>query len=180
MTRKIALSSILVVPYSRVLRKAVFTPNLSQSFSMRPPVVQLPRSFVADLSSTWSWAQLNLRLPITSLGNLIPTQPNELHDSTVMLMSCYVYNVGPHHCHKFAEQPFLLLSVSDLFYTIKQVWQWQLSCFTGDLPPLILSPSQYHNYTQPRGNFIPYASEDRPQYRWDASQSHFTFHFYEV
>uniref|UniRef100_A0A665TKW0 ATP-binding cassette sub-family A member 2 n=1 Tax=Echeneis naucrates TaxID=173247 RepID=A0A665TKW0_ECHNA len=35
----------------------------------------------------------------------------------------------------------------------------------GDLPPLILSPSQYHNYTQPRGNFIPYANEDRPQYR---------------
>uniref|UniRef100_A0A673ZFD4 ATP-binding cassette sub-family A member 2 n=1 Tax=Salmo trutta TaxID=8032 RepID=A0A673ZFD4_SALTR len=34
----------------------------------------------------------------------------------------------------------------------------------GDLPPLILSPSQYHNYTQPRGNFIPYANEDRPQY----------------
>ncbi|KAJ8285694.1 hypothetical protein GJAV_G00029870 [Gymnothorax javanicus] len=35
----------------------------------------------------------------------------------------------------------------------------------GDLPPLILSPSQYHNYTQPRGNFIPYANEDRAQYR---------------
>ncbi|XP_066509169.1 ATP-binding cassette sub-family A member 2-like [Hoplias malabaricus] len=35
----------------------------------------------------------------------------------------------------------------------------------GDLPPLILSPSQYHNYTQPRGNFIPYANEDRVQYR---------------
>lgn len=35
----------------------------------------------------------------------------------------------------------------------------------GDLPPLILSPSQYHNYTQPRGNFIPFANEDRPQYR---------------
>ncbi|XP_068617160.1 ATP-binding cassette sub-family A member 2 [Brachionichthys hirsutus] len=35
----------------------------------------------------------------------------------------------------------------------------------GDLPPLILSPSQYHNYTQPRGNFIPYANEYRPQYR---------------
>ncbi|XP_056449000.1 LOW QUALITY PROTEIN: ATP-binding cassette sub-family A member 2 [Gadus chalcogrammus] len=35
----------------------------------------------------------------------------------------------------------------------------------GDLPPLILSPSQYHNYTQPRGNFIPYANEDRPQHR---------------
>ncbi|KAM9858193.1 ATP-binding cassette sub-family A member 2 [Aulostomus maculatus] len=35
----------------------------------------------------------------------------------------------------------------------------------GDLPPLILSPSQYHNYTQPRGNFIPYANEDRPHYR---------------
>ncbi|MBN3323823.1 ABCA2 protein, partial [Atractosteus spatula] len=35
----------------------------------------------------------------------------------------------------------------------------------GDLPPLILSPSQYHNYTQPRGNFIPYANEDRAEYR---------------
>ncbi|KAM9743027.1 ATP-binding cassette sub-family A member 2 [Menidia menidia] len=35
----------------------------------------------------------------------------------------------------------------------------------GDLPPLILSPSQYHNYTQPRGNFIPYANEDRTPYR---------------
>uniref|UniRef100_A0A4W5PCN1 ATP-binding cassette sub-family A member 2 n=1 Tax=Hucho hucho TaxID=62062 RepID=A0A4W5PCN1_9TELE len=34
----------------------------------------------------------------------------------------------------------------------------------GDLPPLVLSPSQYHNYTQPRGNFVPYANEDRPQY----------------
>uniref|UniRef100_A0A6Q2XK49 ATP-binding cassette sub-family A member 2 n=1 Tax=Esox lucius TaxID=8010 RepID=A0A6Q2XK49_ESOLU len=34
----------------------------------------------------------------------------------------------------------------------------------GDLPPLILSPSQYHNYTQPRGNFIPYANEDRQEY----------------
>ncbi|XP_075415885.1 ATP-binding cassette sub-family A member 2 isoform X1 [Tenrec ecaudatus] len=31
----------------------------------------------------------------------------------------------------------------------------------GDLPPLVLSPSQYHNYTQPRGNFIPYANEQR-------------------
>uniref|UniRef100_A0A4W4HDU6 ATP-binding cassette sub-family A member 2 n=1 Tax=Electrophorus electricus TaxID=8005 RepID=A0A4W4HDU6_ELEEL len=48
----------------------------------------------------------------------------------------------------------------------------------GDLPPLILSPSQYHNYTQPRGNFIPYANEDRPQYRSklspDASPSRVT------
>uniref|UniRef100_A0A4W3GWE2 ATP-binding cassette sub-family A member 2 n=1 Tax=Callorhinchus milii TaxID=7868 RepID=A0A4W3GWE2_CALMI len=35
----------------------------------------------------------------------------------------------------------------------------------GDLPPLILSPSQYHNYTQPRGNFIPYADEERNEYR---------------
>ncbi|XP_068460547.1 ATP-binding cassette sub-family A member 2 isoform X2 [Clinocottus analis] len=39
----------------------------------------------------------------------------------------------------------------------------------GDLPPLILSPSQYHNYTQPRGNFIPYANEDRAQYRSQVS-----------
>ncbi|XP_017361003.1 ATP-binding cassette sub-family A member 2 isoform X1 [Cebus imitator] len=35
----------------------------------------------------------------------------------------------------------------------------------GDLPPLVLSPSQYHNYTQPRGNFIPYANEERHEYR---------------
>lgn len=35
----------------------------------------------------------------------------------------------------------------------------------GDLPPLVLSPSQYHNYTQPRGNFIPYANEERLEYR---------------
>ncbi|PNJ09777.1 ABCA2 isoform 15 [Pongo abelii] len=35
----------------------------------------------------------------------------------------------------------------------------------GDLPPLVLSPSQYHNYTQPRGNFIPYANEERSEYR---------------
>lgn len=43
----------------------------------------------------------------------------------------------------------------------------QVSVFTppGDLPPLVLSPSQYHNYTQPRGNFIPYANEERREYR---------------
>ncbi|KAM4020093.1 ATP-binding cassette sub-family A member 2 [Anomaloglossus baeobatrachus] len=35
----------------------------------------------------------------------------------------------------------------------------------GDLPPLILSPSQYHNYTQPKGNFVPYANEEQPDYR---------------
>ncbi|XP_064420182.1 ATP-binding cassette sub-family A member 2 [Latimeria chalumnae] len=35
----------------------------------------------------------------------------------------------------------------------------------GDLPPLILSPSQYHNYTQPKGNFIPYANEQRKEHR---------------
>lgn len=48
---------------------------------------------------------------------------------------------------------------------------------TGDLPPLILSPSQYHNYTQPRGNFIPYANEDRAQYRSDVrGLTHSRFH----
>ncbi|XP_053230953.1 ATP-binding cassette sub-family A member 2 isoform X1 [Podarcis raffonei] len=39
----------------------------------------------------------------------------------------------------------------------------------GDLPPLILSPSQYHNYTQPKGNFIPYANEERREYRFKQS-----------
>ncbi|XP_071948273.1 ATP-binding cassette sub-family A member 2-like [Antedon mediterranea] len=29
----------------------------------------------------------------------------------------------------------------------------------GDLPPLILTPSQYHPLTNPRGNFIPHANE---------------------
>lgn len=28
-----------------------------------------------------------------------------------------------------------------------------------DLPPLVLSPAQYYNYTQPRGNFVPYNNE---------------------
>uniref|UniRef100_A0A8C4U0Y2 ATP-binding cassette sub-family A member 2 n=1 Tax=Falco tinnunculus TaxID=100819 RepID=A0A8C4U0Y2_FALTI len=50
----------------------------------------------------------------------------------------------------------------------------------GDLPPLILSPSQYHNYTQPKGNFIPYANEERREYRLspDASPQQLvnTFH----
>lgn len=40
-----------------------------------------------------------------------------------------------------------------------------LPTLPGDLPPLVLSPSQYHNYTQPRGNFIPYANEERQEYR---------------
>ncbi|CAM4645740.1 unnamed protein product [Lepidochelys olivacea] len=39
----------------------------------------------------------------------------------------------------------------------------------GDLPPLILSPSQYHNYTQPKGNFIPYANEERREYHMKLS-----------
>ncbi|XP_039714844.1 ATP-binding cassette sub-family A member 2 isoform X2 [Pteropus medius] len=39
----------------------------------------------------------------------------------------------------------------------------------GDLPPLVLSPSQYHNYTQPRGNFIPYANEERRGSRFQLS-----------
>ncbi|XP_042333674.1 ATP-binding cassette sub-family A member 2 isoform X3 [Sceloporus undulatus] len=39
----------------------------------------------------------------------------------------------------------------------------------GDLPPLTLSPSQYHNYTQPKGNFIPYANEERHEYRMKLS-----------
>ncbi|XP_076818416.1 ATP-binding cassette sub-family A member 2-like isoform X1 [Clavelina lepadiformis] len=29
----------------------------------------------------------------------------------------------------------------------------------GDPPPILLSPSQYHNLTQPRGNFIPYSDQ---------------------
>lgn len=43
--------------------------------------------------------------------------------------------------------------------------QASLCIWPGDLPPLVLSPSQYHNYTQPRGNFIPYANEERREYR---------------
>uniref|UniRef100_A0A670YQ04 ATP-binding cassette sub-family A member 2 n=1 Tax=Pseudonaja textilis TaxID=8673 RepID=A0A670YQ04_PSETE len=50
----------------------------------------------------------------------------------------------------------------------------------GDLPPLILSPSQYHNYTQPRGNFIPYANEERGNHQSspDASAQQLVSTFY--
>ncbi|XP_078606520.1 ATP-binding cassette sub-family A member 2-like isoform X1 [Branchiostoma floridae x Branchiostoma japonicum] len=33
----------------------------------------------------------------------------------------------------------------------------------GDYPPLVLSPSQYHNYTSPIGNFIPISDEKEMQ-----------------
>ena len=42
------------------------------------------------------------------------------------------------------------------------------------MPPITLSPAQYYNYTQPRGNFIPYANhEEEPSPDWsgDASAS---------
>ncbi|XP_039200906.1 ATP-binding cassette sub-family A member 2 isoform X2 [Crotalus tigris] len=50
----------------------------------------------------------------------------------------------------------------------------------GDLPPLILSPSQYHNYTQPRGNFIPFANEERGSHQPapDASAQQLVSTFY--
>ncbi|CAN7993624.1 unnamed protein product [Ixodes hexagonus] len=34
-----------------------------------------------------------------------------------------------------------------------------------DPPPLVLSPSRYYNYTQPRGNVVPYAFRDHPRPR---------------
>lgn len=37
-----------------------------------------------------------------------------------------------------------------------------------DPPPLVLSPSRYYNYTQPRGNVVPYAFRDHPRPRWDS------------
>ncbi|CAN7944115.1 unnamed protein product, partial [Ixodes pacificus] len=46
-----------------------------------------------------------------------------------------------------------------------------------DPPPLVLSPSRYYNYTQPRGNVVPYAFRDHPRprqcpcllfFRWDS------------
>uniref|UniRef100_UPI00358F4AA8 ATP-binding cassette sub-family A member 2 isoform X1 n=1 Tax=Myxine glutinosa TaxID=7769 RepID=UPI00358F4AA8 len=39
----------------------------------------------------------------------------------------------------------------------------------GELPPITLSPSQYHNYTQPHGNFVPFANEERESYRLSLS-----------
>jgi len=35
-------------------------------------------------------------------------------------------------------------------------WRWQVQ----DLPAIVLSPAQYYNYTQPRGNFIPTSLAD--------------------
>uniref|UniRef100_A0A671KV51 ATP-binding cassette sub-family A member 2 n=1 Tax=Sinocyclocheilus anshuiensis TaxID=1608454 RepID=A0A671KV51_9TELE len=55
------------------------------------------------------------------------------------------------------------LLICGLYIKMKDVLMVSL-WLLGDLPPLILSPSQYHNYTQPRGNFILYANEDRLQY----------------
>lgn len=43
-----------------------------------------------------------------------------------------------------------------------------------DPPPLTLSPSRYYNYTQPRGNVVPYAFRDeaRPKWNLDADAQH--------
>ena len=46
-----------------------------------------------------------------------------------------------------------------------------------DLPPITLNPSQYYNYTQPRGNFIPYTiSKDinPPSWKKDATPENLT------
>ena len=40
------------------------------------------------------------------------------------------------------------------------------------MPPIVLSPAQYYNYTQPRGNLIPYANDETeptPPWSHDAS-----------
>lgn len=31
-----------------------------------------------------------------------------------------------------------------------------------DFPPIVLSPAQFFNHTQPRGNYIPYANLEKP------------------
>lgn len=53
-----------------------------------------------------------------------------------------------------------------------------------DPPPLVLSPSRYYNYTQPRGNVVPYAFRDHPRprqvsfpwgrcfFKWNACMGH--------
>lgn len=45
-----------------------------------------------------------------------------------------------------------------------------------DQPPIVISPAQYYNYTQPRGNFIPYTNVNTkkpevPSWSKDASPS---------
>ena len=51
-----------------------------------------------------------------------------------------------------------------------------------DLPPLELSPAQYFNLTQPKGNFIPYSDEHQSpraaKYLYDAGPQDLikTFH----
>ncbi|XP_016321495.1 ATP-binding cassette sub-family A member 2-like [Sinocyclocheilus anshuiensis] len=66
---------------------------------------------------------------------------------------------------KCCGSPLFLKSTYGDGYKLTLVKKQSDSHTAGDLPPLILSPSQYHNYTQPRGNFILYANEDRLQYR---------------
>uniref|UniRef100_A0A493T0T8 ATP-binding cassette sub-family A member 2 n=1 Tax=Anas platyrhynchos platyrhynchos TaxID=8840 RepID=A0A493T0T8_ANAPP len=56
-------------------------------------------------------------------------------------------------------------TLEEVFLKVSEEDQSLENSDVGDLPPLILSPSQYHNYTQPKGNFIPYANEERREYR---------------
>lgn len=73
----------------------------------RDPLVQLGQLLtrLVTTSGTWSWARLSfmpvrvtLRLPITPLSHVSPTQHRKLQYSTVMLMSLCVNCVRRRYC----------------------------------------------------------------------------------
>lgn len=87
-----------------------------------------------------------------------------------MTVALSVPEIGMWTCMLALDVRFLMLSYSpDCVYRNIFVecilLKYCFFFFLGDLPPLILSPSQYHNYTQPKGNFVPYANEEQPEYR---------------
>ncbi|XP_041481767.1 ATP-binding cassette sub-family A member 2-like isoform X2 [Lytechinus variegatus] len=77
-----------------------------------------------------------------------------------------------HHVKRNRKGLFSQLLLPAFFVTIAMTVALSAP-HIGDLPPLILSPSQYHPFEYPEGNFIPYTDEalnDKRSYRIYHSQ----------
>ncbi|GCC24766.1 hypothetical protein chiPu_0003168 [Chiloscyllium punctatum] len=106
----------------------------------------------------------------------------KLEGSWLKLCQFYGLIVKRYHCAKRNTKSLFSQILLPAFFVCVAMTVALSVPEIGDLPPLILSPSQYHNYTQPRGNFIPYANEERNEYRIklspDASPQQLTNTFY--
>ncbi|GCB61728.1 hypothetical protein scyTo_0007097, partial [Scyliorhinus torazame] len=89
----------------------------------------------------------------------------KLEGSWLKLCQFYGLIVKRYHCAKRNTKSLFSQILLPAFFVCVAMTVALSVPEIGDLPPLILSPSQYHNYTQPRGNFIPYANEERNEYR---------------